>query len=240
MEFVKIPAGEFVMGTGCIPNATPNCIENETPSRLVKITEPFYMGKYEVTQAQWYAVMRSTPWYFTYHKVGTNTEQHPVEQVSWQDAQRFIVRLNEIEKDNGYTYRLPTEAEWEYAARGGTQTEYFFGNSVEKLEEYAWSSGNSDQKTHPVGQLKPNPFGLYDILGNVWEWCEDSWHGNYIGAPVDASARKMHIRYDSSAVLRGSSFKDDVVYCRSAVRNQGQMSNTGTGVGFRVVSVLLD
>jgi len=232
MEFIEIPVGEFIMGTDCIPNATPNCIENETPPRQVKIAEPFYMGKYEVTQAQWYAVMRTTPWYFNYEKVGSDTRQHPVEKVSWKDAQKFIKKLNKMEKNKDCTYRLPTEAEWEYAARGSTKTEYFFGNTDEKLLEYAWCKNTTDKKTHLVGQLKPNFFGLYDIIGNVWEWCEDSWHNNYRGAPIDSSAWKNN---NGSGVLRGGSWLNNSSYCRSAARFGYGLVNRSSDTGFRLV-----
>jgi len=162
MEFVLIPAG-----TDCIPKATPNCYEyeSETPPQIVQIKEPFYMGKYEVTQKQWYAIMKTNPAYFNSEKIGSDTRNYPIESVSWDDAQEFIKKLNEKE-GGSKKYRLPTEAEWEYAARAGSSTKWSFGDNENELENYAWYNKNSDNKTHPVGEKKPNGFGLFDMHGN--------------------------------------------------------------------------
>jgi formylglycine-generating enzyme required for sulfatase activity len=137
-----------------------------------------------------------------------NNPQNPVEQVSWNDAQAFCQKLSQI---TGKTYRLPTEAEWEYACRAGTTTCYYFGDDANQLGDYAWYDGNSQGTTHPVGQKKPNVWGLYDMSGNVWEWCEDNWYDNYIEAPDDGSAQ-------SRKCLRGGSWVDGPHTCRSAVR----------------------
>lgn len=161
MEFVLIPAGK-------IPpkRIGKNAFEEDMFTTFV-ISKPFYIGKYEVTQAQWKAVMGSNPSTFS-------DPSRPIETISWNDAQEFIRRLNA--KEGHKRYRLPTEMEWEFAARGGTNTRYFFGERESALGQYAWFSDNSGDKTHPVGQKKPNQFGLYDIYGNVGEWVQD-WHG---------------------------------------------------------------
>jgi formylglycine-generating enzyme required for sulfatase activity len=158
MQFVSIPAGTFMMGCSA---GDGECHADEKPAHRVSITRPFEMGKYQVTQAQYEAVTTVNPSY----SQGPNL---PVEGVSWDDAQKFCEAVNR--KGDGYHYRLPTEAEWEYAARAG-DTSCRYG----PLVEVAWSRDNSGGKTHPVGEKKPNAFGLYDTLGNVWEWVQD-WH----------------------------------------------------------------
>jgi formylglycine-generating enzyme required for sulfatase activity len=173
VKFVLIPAGSFTLKKEAkeIKNVfgETECTAITTiPAVKVTISKPFYLGKYEVTQEQWYAVMGNNPAKF-------HGQKNPVESVSWDDAQAFINCLNQ--KEGHIRYRLPTEAEWEYAARAGTTTEYFFGNSASDLSRYAWYEDNSGYTTHPVGQKQPNPWGLYDIYGNVWEWVQD-WYGN--------------------------------------------------------------
>jgi formylglycine-generating enzyme required for sulfatase activity len=164
MEFVLIQAWTFQMGSN---NGEPN----EKPVHMVRISRPFYLGKYEVTQAQWEAVMGNNPSQF---KGDPNS---PVENVSWDDVQEFIKRLKRLNtRESGVKYRLPREAEWEYAAQAGTTTAYSFGNDPSQLGEYAWYGENANGETHPVGQKKPNPWGLYDMHGNVWEWVQD-WYG---------------------------------------------------------------
>jgi formylglycine-generating enzyme required for sulfatase activity len=169
MEFVKIPSGSFMMGS---PTSEKVRSDNETQHR-VTISKDFYMGKYEVTQAQWKAIMGSNRGNFE----GDNL---PVEQVNWDDTREFIEKLNT--KGEG-TYRLPTEAEWEYAARGGNSGKWSFGDDESELGKYAWYSSNAGSKTHEVGTKQLNKFGLYDMYGNVWEWCQD-WYGEYPGGEV--------------------------------------------------------
>ena len=157
MQFILIPAGEFMMGDEKLADiAEPH---------KVAITKPFYLGKYEVTQEQWGAVMGDNP----SHSKGP---KHPVDSVSWEDCMVFVTRLNEKFPVAGVTFSLPTEAQWEYACRAGTTTAFSFGDDVGKLEEYAWWD-KPMVTTHPVGRKKPNPWGLYDMHGNVCEWCSD-------------------------------------------------------------------
>ena len=141
------------------------------------ITKPFYLGKYEVTQEQWEAVMGSNPSHFKGPK-------NPVEQVSWDDCQQFLVKLNAKSGGQGSKFVLPTEAQWEYACRAGSTGKFCFGDDEKQLGEYAWYEANSGDKTHPVGEKKPNTFGLHDMHGNVWEWCQD-WYGEYGAEAVE-------------------------------------------------------
>jgi formylglycine-generating enzyme required for sulfatase activity len=220
MEFVLIQPGEFDMGS------TANEIDrydDEGPVHHVTISEAFYLGKYEVTQKQWYEVIGDNPSYF-------KGDDLPVEMVSWDDVQEFIKKLNEIE--NTDKYRLPTEAEWEYAARAGTTTRYSFGDDDSKLGEYAWYRENSEDKTHPVGKKGANPWGLYDMHGNVWEWVQDEWHDTYDGAPVDGSAWEDGV--GAIRVSRGGSWISDAGRCRSA-RCFYAPGFRGLNLGFRLL-----
>jgi len=185
MEFVLIPDGSFTMGSDMLSGAKP--------VHPVRISQPFYLGKFEVTQQQWEKVMGSNPSRFK------GAKNNPVEQVNWEDCQKFLEALKE--RVPGQTFRLPTEAEWEYACRAKTKTEYSFRDSPEKLGEYAWFRDNSEEKTHPVGQKKPNPWGLYDMHGNVWEWCQD-WHGDYT---AKSATDPTGLATGSRRVLRGGS-----------------------------------
>jgi formylglycine-generating enzyme required for sulfatase activity len=199
MDFVLIPAGTFKMGSDTGDS-------DEKPVHEVRLSKAFYLGKHEVTQGQWQAVMGSNPSYFK----GEATL--PVEQVSWEDVQEFLRKLNA--KEGGTKYRLPTEAEWEYAARAGSTTAYSFGNDERQLGDYAWYFANSGSKTHPVGQKKPNAWGLYDMHGNVWEWVQD-WYGPYsAGSAVDPAGPSS----GSRRVFRGGSWIFDARLCRSAYR----------------------
>lgn len=161
-HFISIKPGKFLMGS---PVTEKDRFDDET-QREVTISKEFEIADAPVTQAQWKEVMGSNPSYF-------KGDDHPVECVSWEDAQKFIQKLNESQSE--YTYRLPTEEEWEYCARAGTTTAYFFGDDPKDLPKYAWFYENSENRTHPVKQKLPNPWGLYDVCGNVWEWCQD-WY----------------------------------------------------------------
>jgi formylglycine-generating enzyme required for sulfatase activity len=211
LEMVSLPAGKLTIGDASIV---------DSPQQQVQVNS-FAIGRYPITQAQYEAVMGTNPSRFQ------DNPQNPVEQVSWNDAQAFCQKLSQI---TGKTYRLPTEAEWEYACRAGTTTCYYFGDDANQLGDYAWYDGNSQNETHPVGQKKPNGWGLYDMSGNVWEWCEDNWYDNYIGAPDDGSAQ-------SRKSLRGGSWVDGPHTCRSAVRyiNYRRRDYRADISGFRVV-----
>ncbi len=223
MEFVKIPGGEFNMGSP--PNEAGR--SDLIPVHRVKISHVFYMGKYEVTQKQWRDVMGDIPSNFK----GDNL---PVEQVSWRDVQNFIKKLNEKEGTN--KYRLPTEAEWEYAARAGTTTRYSFGDDESQLGDYAWYDANSSSVTHVVGQKKPNPWGLYDIHGNVGEWVQDVWHGDYNGAPTDGSS--WEIGGGSDRVFRGGDWGDKARFCQPAGRYYLDPGARSINLGFRLLRSL--
>ena len=220
LEMVSLPAGQFLMGS---PDSDPDAYQNEKPPHQVQVNS-FAIGKYPVTQAQYQAVMGTNPSRFQ------NNPQNPVEKVSWNDAQAFCQKLSQI---TGKTYGLPTEAEWEYACRAGTTTRYYFGDNANQLGDYAWYSGNSQSKTHPVGDKKPNAWGLYDMIGNVWEWCEDNWHDNYIGAPKDGSAWLKNGN-DNRSPLRGGSWINSPNSCRSANRSRN-LPSYDYDFGFRVV-----
>ena len=217
-HFVTIPAGTFTMGDA-------NGDDDETPHQ-VTLTKGFELGVYEVTQEQYEQVMGSNPSEF-------KGPQHPVEKVSWDDAVEFCRKLSALpaEKSAGYVYRLPTEAEWEYACRAGTTTKYSFGDSESELGDYAWYNENSGRTTHSVGQKKPNGFGLYDMHGNVWEWCQD-WYGDY---PKGSTTDPTGAASGSARVHRGGCCYYDSVYCRSADRNWRAPGPRYADCGFRVL-----
>jgi formylglycine-generating enzyme required for sulfatase activity len=231
MLLVPIPAGEFQMGSP----ASEARRQNDEIQHVVKITKPFELGVYEVTQEQYEKVMGSKPSNF-------KGPQNPVERVSWNDAVEFCRKLSSLseEKASGYVYHLPTEAEWEYACRAGTQTAYSFGDSESELGDYAWYNKNSGRTTHPVGSKKPNAWGLYDMHGNVWERCQD-WHGSYPNGSVTdyEPDRGMAVTGAASAgsfrVSRGGSWINLSDYCRSARRNRYTPDRRSSILGFRVL-----
>jgi len=210
IEFVLLRPGKFRMGS---PESESGRAPDEGPVREVRIGHPFFLGKYEVTQAQWAAAMASNPSHFRDAGAGA-----PVENVSWEDCREFIAVLNSrVGATHASPLRLPSEAEWEYACRAGTRTRFSSGDSVEDLEKAGWFEDNSALCPHPVGRKAPNPWGLYDMHGNVWEWCEDAWCGGYEGAPKDGSAREKG-GDPALRVLRGGSWDFDAAACRSANR----------------------
>lgn len=224
IQFVLIPAGEFEMGS---PSGEKERSDSESPTHKVTIQNSFYLGRSAVTQKQWKTVMGNNPSHF-------KGDDRPVEMISWEDAQRFIAKLNEIEGTD--KYRLPSEAEWEYACRAGTHTRCFFGNDESKLNEYAWYVENSGGKTHAAGLKKPNPWGLYDMHGNVWEWVQDRWHENYNGAPSDGSAWEEG--NCSDRVSRGGSWYCTTEFCRSAGRFRREPESRFGNLGFRILREL--
>ncbi|MEL6438705.1 MAG: SUMF1/EgtB/PvdO family nonheme iron enzyme [Cyanobacteria bacterium J06621_8] len=216
LEMVYIPGGTFMMGS-----LVDEGNGRERPQHDVTV-QPFLIGKYPVTQAQYQQVMGENPSRF-------KDDERPVKNVSWDDAVEFCLKLSQqTEKE----YRLPSEAEWEYACRAGTTTPYHFGNTItDKLANY----GGNMRGTTDVGQYQPNTFGLYDMHGNVWEWCEDDWHENYQGAPTDCSAWRS--RNSNHQVIRGGSWFDFPSNCRSAIRNDLARDFRDDFIGFRVVCV---
>jgi len=212
------------------PRTEKDSNDDERPQHQVTV-QPFYMGKYPVTQAQWQKIMKNNPSHF-------KGEQRPVENISWNNTQEFLGKLNAVVKTNGRSslrFRLPTEAEWEYACRAGTQTAYSFGDGHDQLGDYAWFNGNSNKQTHSVGEKWPNAFGLYDMHGNVWEWCQDTYHENYTGAPVDGNAWGSSDD-NKRKVLRGGAWFYDPNYCRSAFRFWYMPDVQYLTFGFRIVS----
>lgn len=231
IEFVYIPLGSFMMGASDEEaqaayenkklydlNASLTDFANGKPQHEVTFREGFYMGRYEVTQAQWKSIIGKNPSHFK------NCDQCPVEKVSWNDAQVFIRKLNA--RSDGFQYRLPSEAEWEYACRAGATTAFAFGDSL-SADQANFNEGNLPlggiskktfrQKTMPVGSFQPNAWGLYDMHGNVWEWCEDVWHENYNGAPIDGTAwiSGAESRF---RVVRGGSWYDQAYILGSSRR----------------------
>jgi formylglycine-generating enzyme required for sulfatase activity len=202
---------------------------DEKPQHRVNLQE-FYLGKYPVTQEQYQTIMGNNPSIFK------DNPKNPVEKVSWNDAQEFCQKLSE---KTGKKYRLPSESEWEYACRAGTQTRYYFGDDETQLGEYSWYRENSDLQTHPVGQKKPNNWGLYDMSGNVWEWCEDYWHNNYQNAPRDGSSWNENNSRVSFATLRGGSWNSDPRYYHSAFRYWLNADSRYDNIGFRLALFLL-
>jgi len=222
MKLRLIPAGEFMMGS---PGTESDREDDETQHR-VTITKPFYLGETEVTQEQYEKVMGTNPSEF-------KDPQNPVETVSWDDAVEFCRKLSAMpaEKTKGYEYRLPTEAEWEYACRSGTTTAYGFGDDASRLGDYGWFEDNSGSKTHPVGEKKPNGWGLYDMHGNVYEWCQDRY-GNY---PSGSATDPTGATSGSDRVLRGGSWFNYAGYCRSASRHWLTPVYRSDDLGFRVL-----
>jgi formylglycine-generating enzyme required for sulfatase activity len=228
MKLVLIPKGTFTMGSPENEQVGELSRELDEPQHEVTISQDYYLGVYEVTQAQYKKVMGENPSEFQSNKVAMlhpqtgqlakeiDSSNHPVEAVSWQDAVKFCQRLSELpeEKKAGRVYRLPTEAEWEYACRAGSKKAFSFGVGAKSLGDHAWYRENSNKQTHPVGEKKPNAWGLYDMHGNVWEWCSD-WYGEY---PIGAVTDPVGPREGSYRVQRGGSWFFEPARCRSACR----------------------
>lgn len=224
-EMVVIPAGSFTMGSS-------NESANEKPAHAVNVSS-FLIGKTEVTQGQWRSIMGNNPSGFT--QCGDDC---PVEQVTWNDAKEFVRRL--IQK-TGKQYRLPSEAEWEYAARAGSNTKWSFGDAEDSLGDYAWYNANSQSKTQRVAQKKPNALGLYDMHGNVWEWVEDCCHSNYVGAPTNGSAwtAGCSLRPQGQVLThRGGSWYSDTAHLRTTYRAGYSASFRSDNLGLRLARTL--
>jgi len=225
-SFVFIPPGELVIGS---PETELGRNEDEVLHK-VKITKGFFLQTTPVTQKQWKIIMGNNPARFA-----KNGDSHPVESVSWYDCQKFIVRLNSLEKA---TYRLPTEAEWEYACRSGTVSPCTGGEIVElfcgidpNLDTMGWYCGNSNRTTHPVAQKKGNAWGLFDMHGNVFEWCQD-WYGDYPSTPQTDPSGPLS---GPGRVIRGGSWFSNAKSCRSAARFYWHPNGKSDFIGFRLV-----
>jgi formylglycine-generating enzyme required for sulfatase activity len=218
-EMVLVNGGRFTMG--CTREQGSSCDWPERPTRVVSVND-FYISKYEVTQSLWKAIMGKRPSVFSI------CDNCPVENISWNDAQIFIKKLNEITKKN---YRLPTEAEWEFAARGGTSSKGFIYSGGNKIEAVAWYLNNSTSKTHPVGLKKPNELGIYDMTGNVYEWCSD-WFGNY---PDYSQTNPKGPSNGKSKVFRGGGFAKEKGSCRVSFRGYNAPDYKDGGIGLRLV-----
>lgn len=228
IEMVLIPTGMFMMGS---PDGVGS--DSEHPQHRVRM-KSFHMGRYEVTQAQYRAVMGTNP-------SESKGDDLPVENVSWNDAKEFCRKLSQM---TGKEYRLPSEAQWEYACRGGTTTAFAFGDSLSSGQanfngNYPYggaAKGVDRDKTTPVGSFQPNGWGMYDMHGNVWEWCEDYWHTNYNGAPSYGSAWLVRGSLNQR-ILRGGSWDFGAEFCRSADRQSNRSDSRGSVTGFRLVAV---
>jgi formylglycine-generating enzyme required for sulfatase activity len=216
IEMVHVEGGTFQMGS--------NDYDNEKPIHSVTLGN-FSIGKYEVTQAQWRAVMGNNP------SNNKNCDNCPVEQVSWEDVQQFLSKLNSM---SGKRYRLPTEAEWEYAARGGSSSKGYKYSGSDDVNAVAWYNGNSGSKTHSVGGKSANELGIYDMSGNVWEWCSDWYDDKYYSS--SPSSNPTGAVTGTFRVLRGGSWRSNAVRCRVADRGEDAPSDRYDNYGFRLVS----
>lgn len=216
IEFVAVEPGEFLMGCRS-PDA--DCGDDERPAHPVRLSRGFEIGKYEVTQAQWTAVMGTNPSHFRGPAL-------PVESVSWNEARRFIAKLNRA--GDPYLYRLPTEAEWEYAARAGDSSP-----PLRALDDIAWHGANSAERTHEVGTKRPNAWGLHDMLGNVWEWCSDWYGADYYRMSPDSDPRGPS--RGAFRVMRGGSWYRYMWFIRTSARFRDSPDAAYRHVGFRCV-----
>jgi formylglycine-generating enzyme required for sulfatase activity len=254
LKLVRIEPGSFLMGTTkeqidqllrLFPDSKREWFDAEQPQHPVKITRPFFLGTHPVTQGQYKAIMGSTPSHFK------GSDDLPVENVSWLDAVSFCNKMSEKDKRTpfyringtdvadvgGNGYRLPTEAEWEYACRAGMAGLFPWGDDIGKQGEHVWFSDNSDSKTHPVGQKRPNAWGLYDMLGNVWEWCADWYDEKYYASSPSVAVDPPGPPKASSRVRRGGSWDYFAGDCRPAYRYRDAPENRDYDLGFRVAAV---
>ena len=218
IDMVRVEAGTFTMGATA---EMKNTEDSEKPTHRVTLTNDYYIGKYEVTQALWQAVMGDDPSYFK----GDNL---PVEAVTWDDCQEFIGKLNRI---TGKTFRLPTEAEWEYAARGGNKSRGYQYSGSNNPSNVAWYDDNSGDKTHAVGTKQPNELGIYDMSGNVWEWCQD-WYETYSSS---SQVNPTGANSGSCRVVRGVSWYNNARNCRLSLRGSNTPDFRSSNLGLRLV-----
>jgi len=230
MKFRLLPTGEFLMGT------SPSKADRYEEEHLHReeISQEFYLGKFEVTQAQWKSVMGTQPW--EGEENVREGDDFPATFISYRDADEFCKKLSARE---GKKYRLPSEAEWEYACRAGSQNAYSFGNDISILEQYGWYDKNTEEVgnefAHQVGQRLANEFGLYDMHGNVWEWCRDLYDDDFRG---DDAVQLVGPNDDEHRVIRGGSWSGFEFSCRSATRAPAAIDARGNDLGFRVMRVL--
>ena len=228
LEMEWIPGGTFTMGS---PDTEPYRGASEGPQHQVTL-DGFWMGRYQVTKRQWTAVKGTSPWLGQKHEI--DDPESPAVYVSWNDTQDFIAAVNVL---TDQAYRLPSEAEWEYACRAGTTTQYFWGNdpTYTDIADYAWYAANclTEQYAHLVGQKLPNAWGLYDMSGNAYEWCQDWVHETYAGAPTDGSAWVLPV--GTNRMVRGGAWGIIPTECRSASRASSEPGNASYGIGLRVV-----
>jgi len=228
--YLLVSPGTYVMG-----NSSNKSLRRELPNHQVIIENPFFLGQMQVTQVHWQSVMGDNPAKFS---EGWSAGLRPVESVSWDDAQIFVARLN-AEHNNSPrlglrgSWRLPSESEWEYAARAGTSSRWSFGDKDSDLDEYGWHAGNSGASTREVGQKKANPWGFHDLHGNVSEWCIDDWCINYNDAPSDQSA--MKINGENQRVHRGGNWFTESDSTRCSARGSSQRDLAKDGIGIRLV-----
>jgi eukaryotic-like serine/threonine-protein kinase len=232
IDLVPIPSGEFLMGSS-------NEVFGEAPIHLVTIARPFWLSKFPITQTIWEETTGENPSYFS------ETKLLPVDSVSWDDAIQFCAQLS---RRIGRSVRLPTESEWEYACRAGSENEFFMftnpmafvdGSSIPvstalKVCDFGWFDLNSRNRTHPVGKKLPNRWGLYDMIGNVWEWCQDDWHDDYVGAPSDGSAWTGGDDQETRRCVRGGAWDMDAFRCRSTYRSYDDKRVATNRSGLRI------
>jgi len=238
-EMVRIEPGTFLMGSAkgsfFVGLFGGGGYGDECPQHEVRIARPFAMGRYPVTFEEYDAFVKAAKRELPGDE-GWGRGKRPVIDVSWEDAVAYAQWMS---GQTGKRYRLPTEAEWEYVARAGTKTRWSFGDEGGALGRYAWFSGNSESKTHPVGEKEANPWGLHDAYGNIWEWVADCWHENYDGAPTDGSAWQKEGGGDCGRrVVRGGSWGTIPVDVRSAARSRGDAVGRNSNLGFRLAQDL--
>lgn len=239
LVMVRVSPGSFLMGRDFNEQGS---IENEDPQHGVTLAYRFWMSKYEITKAQWEAVMGTAPW------IGRNQviydPNSPAVYVSWHDAKQFLDALNQhifSTRQGVALYRLPSESEWEYACRAETSTRFYWGDDPDynEIDFHAWWGGNAwdvgERYAHKVGYYPPNDSGLHDMSGNVWEWCEDHFHEDYNGAPSDGSAW-ISVLGGKTRVIRGGSWPNGPAFCRSASRGSNIPSGKNSSLGFRIVN----